>query len=334
MRTFFYWLSALILILVLGLGGWLGSYLLSSSAGSGVVRVEIPQGAGVREIGEILQEQGLLNGDLRFLLLVRFAGLTTRLRAGEYAIPHGLTPLGVLRVLEQGRVVYHPVTIPEGLTVRQLAEIYGQGGWADPERLVALAADPLFARSLGVAQAGLEGYLFPDTYFLAKGTVDEAALLKMMVNRFFQVADTLPALEESGLELHQLLTLASIIEKETGAAHERPLIARVFLNRLKRKMRLQSDPTVIYAIPAFNGNLTRADLRRPTPYNTYVIKGLPPGPICNPGREAILAVLRPASSNALYFVSKNDGTHVFSSSLKAHNRAVKIFQRRKAESGQ
>ncbi|PIE64015.1 MAG: hypothetical protein CSA26_10235 [Desulfobacterales bacterium] len=138
----------------------------------------------------------------------------------------------------------------------------------------------------------------------------------------------LPVDQQKDLSLHQIVTLASIIEKETGAAYERPFIAGVFLNRLQKKMRLQSDPTVIYGIEGFNGNITKNDLRRPTPYNTYVISGLPPGPICSPGKEALEAVLFPAETRALYFVSRNDGTHTFSNSLKEHNRAVRKYQKR------
>ena len=173
----------------------------------------------------------------------------------------------------------------------------------------------------------LEGYLFPETYTLIRQETDEASVLRQMVAQFEREWATIRPAEPGPMTRHQLVTLASIVEKETGVAEERPLIARVFLNRLQRNMRLQSDPTVIYGIPDFTGNLTRAHLRQATPYNTYVIPALPPGPICNPGRAALEAVLRPADANALYFVSKNDGTHVFSTNLADHNRAVRTYQK-------
>lgn len=304
------------------------SYSVTPAPGSGVVEVVIPKGAGVRRIGTILADKGLISsGDFRFAILARLNGVSSRLRAGEYSIPKNLSPVQVLRLLEKGEVVQHPVTIPEGLTISQIAAVFAQGGWVQPEEFIRLANDREVARSLGVEQDNLEGYLFPDTYFFTRGTIDERALLAMMTARFFKILEDLPMEKLQAMSVHQMVTLASMVEKETGSAPERPLIAGVFFNRLARKMRLQSDPTVIYGIKNFNGNLTRADLRRPSPYNTYVIPGLPRGPICNPGREALLAVLVPERTDALYFVSRNDGTHVFSNTLRQHNSAVRKYQK-------
>lgn len=317
-----------ILLLCLTFALWVQRYLTTVSMGSGVVLVEIPRGAGVRSIGRQLAEKGLLQDDVRYLLVARFSGLGRKLQAGEFQIPYGLTPLEVLLHLAEGKQYYHPVTIPEGLTVADTAEIFHQGRWVNRQRFIDLAHDPAFIESLGIEQSTLEGYLFPDTYYLERDTVDERFVLRMMVARFHEVAAALQPERQTRFSLHQVVTIASIIEKETGAAHERPLIARVFLNRLDRGMRLQSDPTVIFGIPDFNGNLTRKDLRTLTPYNTYMIKGLPPGPICSPGRESIRSVLEPAVSDALYFVSKNDGTHIFSRTLNDHNRAVRKYQKR------
>ncbi len=193
--------------------------------------------------------------------------------------------------------------------------------------VLALVADVAFIRQFGIDASHLEGYLFPETYTLVRHEANEETVIRMMVDRFRQVWKELEIPANIQLNQHQVLTLASVVEKETGVAGERPLIARVFYNRLTKKMRLQSDPTVIYGIRDFNGNLTRADLKRETPYNTYVIPALPPGPICSPGRASLEAVLRPVASDALYFVAKNDGTHVFSSNLADHNRAVQIYQR-------
>ncbi len=327
MRRFI--LSFLLLLLVVAgaFGGWYLSYLNTVSPGSGEVVVTIAKGTGVRGIGALLADQGVLKNDIRYLCLVALSGQRTKLKAGEYIIPYGLTPPQVLELLASGRTLRHQVTIPEGLTAVQIAALFAKDGWVQPERFLALVEDEALARRLGVEADSLEGYLFPETYTLVRSEVDETAIIGMMVQRFQQVWQTLQVPGHLDLNRHQLVTLASIVEKETGAPAERSLIARVFYNRLARKMRLQSDPTVIYGIPNFNGNLTRADLRRETPYNTYVIAGLPPGPICNPGRAALEAVLYPADSDALYFVSRNDGTHIFSTNLADHNRAVQTYQR-------
>ena len=281
----------------------------------------------MRGIGAILAAKGILKDDIRYLALVRFAGLTSRLKAGEYRFPAGLTPPEVLQVLATGATIRHQVTVPEGLTVEQVATLFAGQGWVRRDRFLALARDPGFLSGLGIEVEHLEGYLFPETYTLIRQETDEASVLRQMVAQFEREWATIRPAEPGPMTRHQLVTLASIVEKETGVAEERPLIARVFLNRLQRNMRLQSDPTVIYGIPDFTGNLTRAQLRQATPYNTYVIPALPPGPICNPGRAALEAVLRPADANALYFVSKNDGTHVFSTNLADHNRAVRTYQK-------
>ena len=323
-------LIALLLTVFVALGGaglWFWSYLVTPAPGRGEVVVTIPKGTGVRDIGALLAAHGVLDNDIRYLALVSVSGLKSRLKAGEYSIPLGMTPPEVLDLLASGRTLRHHVTIPEGLTAAQIAAIFAQGGWVKQDRFLALVADGAFIRQLGIEAQSLEGYLFPETYTLVRNEADEAAVIRMMVARFQQVWPTLGAAEFRTLNRHQLLTLASIVEKETGAAAERPLIARVFYNRLAKKMRLQSDPTVSYGIADFNGTLTKADLKRETPYNTYVIPGLPPGPICNPGRAALEAVLHPDESDALYFVSKNDGTHVFSTDLAEHNRAVQQYQR-------
>ncbi|PID72616.1 MAG: hypothetical protein CSB34_01145 [Desulfobulbus propionicus] len=319
------------LLLLLGCGGaglWIWEYVTTPASGEGSALVTIPKGSGVRAVGRLLAEKKLLRNDIRFLLVARYTKTATRLKAGEYEIPYKLTPSEVLKVLEQGKVYYHSITIPEGFDLVQIAAAFAQQGWVDQETFFQLATDPLFTHSLGISADSLEGYLFPDTYFLARGSVTTKSVMQLMVQRFQAVVKKLPVDQQKDLSLHQIVTLASIIEKETGAAYERPFIAGVFLNRLQKKMRLQSDPTVIYGIEGFNGNITKNDLRRPTPYNTYVISGLPPGPICSPGKEALEAVLFPAETRALYFVSRNDGTHTFSNSLKEHNRAVRKYQKR------
>jgi UPF0755 protein len=226
-----------------------------------------------------------------------------------------------------GKGIFQSVTIPEGLTVREIAELLGKMQIADGAKFLALAAESELLQSLGLDHGGLEGYLFPDTYYFTPATPEREILLAM-AEQFRKAIRPLLAQRDDGIGLspHEIVTLASVVEKETGVEAERPLVSAVFHNRLKRQMPLQSDPTVIYGLKKFDGNLTRKDLREPSPYNTYRITGLPPGPICNPGLSSIRAALYPADVPFLYFVSKNDGTHLFSESLAEHNRAVKTYQ--------
>jgi UPF0755 protein len=244
--------------------------------------------------------------------------------------------LEVIRFLDTAKPVSYRVTVPEGKTLTEIAAIFAEDNWADTAVFLRLCQDAALLKELGVKADSLEGYLFPETYTLVRGEVDERKLIKMMVRRFFAVWEEVTAATQgkqgrdgSGKKYNQqqLLTLASIVEKETGSAGERDVIAGVFYNRLKKEMPLQSDPTTIYGIKNFNGNLTKADLRRWSPYNTYAIPALPVGPICNPGAAAIKAVLAPAKVPYFYFVSRNDGSHHFSKSLQEHNRAVYKFQK-------
>ncbi len=327
MRSLLLWAPATALLILLASWIWLGLYVNAPAPGSGMATVFIPKGAGLRQIKTILGREGVIKDDLRFLILARLTDSGHRLRAGEFAIARNLRPGEVLKILEQGEVVQHPLTIPEGLTTLQTAAIYAQSGWVDQQQFLALCKDPAFIRSLGIQQEQLEGYLFPDTYLLVRDKTDSRTIITTMVRRFLSVWQEVSAGQSTTMSRHEIVTLASIIEKETADPKERPLIARVFLNRLEKSMRLQSDPTVIYGLNDFSGNLTRKDLKQETPYNTYVIKGLPPGPICNPGRAALEAVFHPEQSDALYFVSKNDGTHAFSRSLREHNRAVRKYQK-------
>ena len=327
MRSLFLWAPAAVMLVLLAIWIWLGLYVNAPGPGSGTATVLIPQGAGVRQIKTLLGRENIIRDDLRFLILARLTDSASRLQAGEFAINRNLRPGEVLKILEQGEVIQHPLTIPEGLTTSRIAALYAEKGWVDQKHFLALCKDPAFIRGLGLQVDQLEGYLFPDTYLLIRGKTDARTIITSMVRRFLAVWQKVAQGQTIALNRHQVVTLASIIEKETAATGERPLIARVFLNRLQKSMRLQSDPTVIYGLNDFSGKLTRKDLKRETPYNTYVIKGLPPGPICNPGRAAIEAVFHPATSNALYFVSKNNGTHVFSASLNEHNRAVRRYQK-------
>ena len=323
--------SSCFFLILAGLLGWYALFIFTPSKGTGSVTVTIPQGAGVRQIGLLLAEKKLLTNDLRYLVYVRLSGLGSRLKAGEYSFPYGLTPSEVLRKIARGEVVLHPVTIVEGMNIEQIASLFAQGNWVDGKRFLNLCQDKQFIQELGLDMPSLEGYLFPDTYYMVKG-MDEKKLIRWMVQRFNTVWSTLPPLTDTSLNKNKVVTLASIVEKETGQEQERPLIARVFLNRLKLGMPLQSDPTVIYGLGKdYDGNLHKADLQKATLYNTYVIPALPPGPICNPGKAALLAVLQPTPSEALYFVAKNDGFHFFSATLAEHNRAVNLYQKSKVK---
>lgn len=323
------WLVLLLAYIVYCLAVWFGTYPSAPASAVGEITVLIPRGAGVRQIGRILAEHDLPTGDIRFLLLAKLTGNARRLKAGEYRFPPQATPLQILAMLQQGMMVRETATIPEGLTIDEIGALLAAEGWVDPQRFATLARDREFIRTQGLAVDSLEGYLFPDTYILTRGDTDAEEILALMTRRFLAVWQELAGGGTPAMPRHQIVTLASIVEKETGDSAERPLIARVFLNRLSLGMRLQSDPTVIYGLTGFDGDLTTAHLRQATPYNTYVIDGLPPGPICNPGRAAMEAVMRPAVSTHLFFVSKNDGSHVFSTTLDEHNRAVNTYQKPK-----
>ncbi len=295
-----------------------------------VVPVEIPPGTTLSGAARLLGKSGVVESPRFLVLLGKLTGRAGRVQAGEIAFRSGMTPLQALDTLAQGHAVLHPVTFPEGFTARQVAALLQEKGLADASRVSALASSASFARSLGVPAPSLEGFLYPDTYAWPKGTPPEA-ILRRMVERFGEKFDSGLRAQAAarGMSVLQAVTLASIVERETGAPAERRLVAGVFANRLRRGYRLQSDPTVIYGMPHFSGNLTRADLLRDTPYNTYTRFGLPPGPIANPGREALEAAVDPDPTPHLYFVARGDGTHVFASTLVEHNANVAAFQLRR-----
>ncbi|MFA6284768.1 MAG: endolytic transglycosylase MltG [Desulfurivibrionaceae bacterium] len=324
------WLGALVFFGLASFGFWLWSYAVTPMPmrDGGDIHVLIPPKTSLAGIEKILAENGVIPPGRGFYCLARVSRLSQRLQAGEYLFSPGQTPYQILRALAAGATVRWSVTIPEGSNIYQLAGILAAGGWGERELFLDLARDPEVLARHGVRAASLEGYLFPDTYQLVRGQ-NPREIIDLMVERGNQVREELGDLRNNplGLSPHEVLTLASIVEKETAAPEERPLIAQVFLNRLRQRMRLQTDPTVIYGLTDFDGNLTKKDLETPTPYNTYQINGLPPGPIANPGRAAIAAVLHPASASYLYFVSKNDGTHYFSHDLAEHNRAVLKYQK-------
>lgn len=327
---FLKWGIGLLFVFLLLVPIWLGFYAISPGPlekEEGAV-VFIPPETGFYGIQDILASEGIIKKDVRFSVLARLMQVTHKLKAGEYLFEEAQTPIQVLSVLERGIVLHRPVTIIEGANIYQIADVLATGGWVERERFLKLVKDSAFIREFNLAVGSLEGYLFPDTYYFSRGQ-SARIIIQKMVNRLKEVLKELTVAGKLPLSQHELLTLASIVEKETAVPEERPLIASVFLNRLKRGMRLQTDPTVIYGLTNFDGNLTRKDLKTPSPYNTYVIKGLPPGPIGSPGRAAIEAVINPAKGSYLYFVSKNDGSHHFSKKLSDHNRAVVRYQKRR-----
>ncbi|MCL4873619.1 endolytic transglycosylase MltG [bacterium] len=304
------------------------TFLTPPSSERAVKTVRIERGMSFRVIAETLEREGIVRDADTLGFAARILGAYKKVKAGEYEFTTDMTPFEVLDSLVKGRIKRYSVTLPEGYNIKEMAAALDAAGLVKAEVFIARALDPELAASLGVEGPTLEGYLFPDTYEFTKGlSADE--MISRMVSKFKKVySEFEDEAREEGLSMRKVVTLASIIEKETGAPSEREIIAGVFHNRLRQGIKLQSDPTVIYSIPGFDGKIRKSHLSTKSPYNTYVNYGLPPGPIASPGRESIAAALRPAKTDYIYFVSKNDGTHQFSRTLVEHNRAVDEFQRR------
>ena len=294
------------------------------------VIVNVRPGQTLKTTADILQQANLIKSRLKFILFARFKGLDKHLKAGEYLLSAAMPPRQILDILVKGAVNLHKLTIPEGYSIPQIAVLVENAKFGSKIDFIKTATDNVLAGKNGIEAPSFEGYLFPDTYFFPREVTMEQ-IISTMLNRFWSIftAEWKLRANDLGFTIHQIVTLASIIEKETGAAFERPIISSVFHNRLKKKMRLESDPTVIYGIKNFNGNLTRKHLSTHTPYNTYKIRGLPAGPIANPGRASLEAALYPERTVFIYFVSKKDNTHYFSTSLKEHNQAVRKYQLRR-----
>jgi UPF0755 protein len=294
------------------------------------VVLSVAPGQSFGRLASELKGHRIVSSTIRFRLLARLRGEDKQLKAGEYALTSTMTPLQVLDTLVRNKVLLYRLTIPEGYNHLQIAAGIASLNLADAVAFQELVNDPGLAASLGHRVDSLEGYLYPETYYFPKG-VTARKIIETMVQRFnaqFPEAWRQRA-AQLNMSVHQVVTLASMIEKETGASQERPLISSVFHNRLKKKMRLESDPTVIYGLKNFDGNLTRKHLITPSAYNTYLIRALPAGPIANPGRAALEAALFPAQSDYLYFVSKKDGTHTFSKNYREHSAAVRKYQLRR-----
>lgn len=295
----------------------------------GVQRVLIAPGASLPQIAQQLEQAGVVSAADRFMQLARWREAAQKIKAGEYEFSKAATPGEVLDRLVAGDVLKVRITIPEGFALREIAARVAAAGIGTAEQFLKAASDPVRLKKLGIPGSSLEGYLFPETYIVTS-TTSPAELVRAMVAQLERqlTPDLVAAAKARGLDRHRLLTLASIVQKEAGNDDEMPLIAGVFHNRLRKGMRLQADPTVIYGVVNFDGNLTRRHLTTPTPYNTYTQMGLPPGPIASPGLAALRAAAFPATTAALYFVGRGDGRHEFNATLEAHNRAVNRYQRR------
>jgi UPF0755 protein len=294
--------------------------------------VEIPPGSSPSSIGRRLTAAGVVRDRASFRLTLWITGQGRRLQAGEYRFDREMSPRQVVEKIAHGDVFVRPITFPEGLTIKQMAALYESKGFGTASDFVKASRNVALISDLDPEAHDLEGYLFPETYSLPRKATADQLVARMVAA--FQKAFT-PDLRQQaaarGLGVRQFVTLASIVEKETGRADERPLVAAVYSNRMKIGMGLQCDPTVIYALDKlgrYNGNLTRADLQLDSPYNTYRYAGLPPGPIASPGLKSLEATAAPADVSYLYFVSRNDGSHAFATTLDEHNRNVQQYQLR------
>ena len=292
--------------------------------------VDLRPGSGASEIGRRLVEAGVVRDRLTFQVALWLSWEARHLQAGEYRFDRPVTPADVIDRIRRGDVYEHRVTFPEGLTIAEMAALFESRGLGTGASFVEAAKDTSLVNAYDPSARDLEGYLFPQTYALPRGT-PASTLVRLMVEGFDKAfpSELRHAAAERGLPVRQVITLASLVEKETPRDDERPLVAAVYLNRLERRMPMQCDPTVIYALRKagkYNGNLTRENLEFDSPYNTYRYPGLPPGPIAAPGRPSLEAAAMPAAVDYLYFVSRNDGSHVFASTLEEHNRNVRKYQ--------
>jgi UPF0755 protein len=290
----------------------------------------IKPGQTLKLISANLEKESIISNKTYFILFTKFKKAGRNLQAGEYLLSGSKSPEQILEILKKGKVKLYRITFPEGLNIDEVALLVEKVGSCNKREFENLCKNRAFITSLGIKALSLEGYLFPDTYFFSK----EASCKKVittMVSHFKKTFTKEWQLKAKAMNfsIHDIVTLASIIEKETGDASERPIIASVFHNRLKKNMRLESDPTVIYGIKDFDGNIKRIHLKKWTPYNTYQIKGLPMGPIANPGALSLHAALNPAKTSYLFFVSKKDTTHKFSKTIQEHNKAVRKYQLRR-----
>ncbi|MHB8482207.1 MAG: endolytic transglycosylase MltG [Nitrospiria bacterium] len=292
--------------------------------------VDIPDGTHMRVVADLLYKEGLITNKEYFIILGKLTFTEKNIHPGEYDFHTRMLPQEILNLLKKGKIIQYEVSIPEGYTSYDIADLLEEKKLAVREDFVRLIHDPEFIRTLHLNVSSLEGYLFPSTYFFPR-RIKTREIIKKMVDTFIQeyTPDIEAAAAQMNMTQQEVVTLASMIERETSADEERDWVSAVFHNRLKKNIPLQSDPTVVYEMKDYSGKITRKMLLTKTPYNTYKLKGLPAGPISNPGKKSLLAAVHPASVEYLYFVSKNNGTHYFSYSLTEHHKAVKLFQKQK-----
>ena len=298
------------------------------------ITFEVQPGMTLKQVAFELFNQRLIISPSAFQAIAYIQDKEKQIMVGEFSLSPSMLPTEIIMRLTSGKTILYALTIPEGYRITEIASLLDTQGLANSEVFKLQTQDMNLIESMDIPIDSLEGYLFPETYYLSKLT-PENKIVEKMVNTFKEkvlTSNLLKSVKESPLSLHEIITLASLIEKETGLDSERKLISSVFHNRLKKNMRLQTDPTVIYAIEKFDGNIRKRDLKIDSPYNTYRYKGLPPGPISSPGIKSIEAAISPIKSNHLYFVSRKDGSHHFSNTLVEHNRAVKKYQLRKVNS--
>jgi UPF0755 protein len=338
---------SIVLVVLIALGGvvaWQALRFVRTpvSQDDTLIVFNVKQGQTLRDVATKLEEEKLITDARKFRAFVRIKSLGSKVRTGEYALKRNMSPMEILKILSSGRSIEYVVTISEGLNRFEIAAIVDRLGIGTKAEFLRLTQDREFIQqTLGDDIPTLEGYLFPETYYVTRAS-GVRGLVRQMVAKFNESFAQVPSSMASDISVplkkHQVVTLASIVEKETGSPEERPLISSVFHNRMRKGMKLQTDPTVIYGIwvrgGVWNRNISRQDLITPSPYNTYVIPGLPPGPIANPGLPALRAAVRPAKSEFLFFVSRNDGTHVFSRDYGQHRTAVGDYQlNKKARDG-
>ena len=300
-----------------------------------LIIIKVKKGMSFHQVAELLKTAGLIDNIFYFKFLAWFRGEMTKIKSGEYAFEPGISNQSILNILVSGKIQLHKITFPEGYNIYEIARDLEKQNFLKAKDFLSVCHDSHFIEKLlGEKRNSLEGYLFPDTYYLPQ-PIDAKHLIKQMVKSFFTVYEQVKiknSKRKIQLNRHETVILASIVEKETGLAKERALIASVFYNRLKKRMRLESDPTILYGMMKKAGglvplNIRKKDILQKTPYNTYRISALPKGPISNPGEKALKAVFEPELSDFLYFVSRNDGSHVFSKTYKEHKKNVEIYQK-------
>lgn len=329
MKRLAWFLSVPILLAALGAAAvfsWYRGALEPAAVEAVPIDFEVARGASLKSVAAQLAGRGVIRDARAFEWLARSREEAGKLQVGEYEVSAAQRAEEILAMLVEGRVKTYEVGIPEGLTAHEVVDRFTAAGLAERDALLAAIEAPGAAARYGVEGPGLEGYLFPETYRFPRGVPAEE-IVRVLTQHFLAVWEEIDeAAAERQLGMRQVVTLASIVEKETGVASERPRVASVFVNRLRRGMRLQSDPTVIYGLTegkeVLERGLRRSELDRATPYNTYVIDGLPPTPIASPGRDAIMAVVNPEETDFLYFVADGTGGHVFAKTLAEHNRNV------------